>query len=41
MNEIMTYQDCGATQVFDCVDFGLPTTYPSERSDMRPVFDRQ
>ena len=38
--EIANYRDYGATEVFDCVDFGLPTTYPSERKDMAPVFDR-
>jgi hypothetical protein len=38
--EIATYQDYGAAQVFDCVDFGLPTTYPSNRKDMVGVFDR-
>ena len=25
------YQDFGAAQAFDCVDFGLPTTYPVGR----------
>jgi hypothetical protein len=29
--EIASYQDFGATQAFDCVDFGLPTTYPVGR----------
>ena len=38
--EIANYQDYGAAQVFDCVDFGLPTTYPSERKDMQRIFDR-
>src|SRR5262249_22008781 len=38
--EIALYQDYGATDVFDCVDFGLPTTYPSDRKDMNRVFDR-
>lgn len=38
--EIANYRDYGAAQAFDCVDFGLPTTYPSERRDMAPIFDR-
>src|SRR5262245_17186490 len=38
--EIATYRDYGAAQAFDCVDFGLPTTYPSNRKDMDRVFDR-
>jgi hypothetical protein len=38
--EIANYRDHGAAQAFDCVDFGLPTTYPSERNDMEPIFDR-
>jgi hypothetical protein len=29
--EIARYQDFGAAQAFDCVDFGLPTTYPVGR----------
>ena len=40
VTEISTYQDYGAAQVFDCVDFGLPTTYPSHRKGMARVFDR-
>ncbi len=38
--EIAMYRDYGAVHVFDCVDFGLPTTYPSNRKDMIRVFDR-
>lgn len=38
--EIANYRDFGATEVFDCVDFGLPTTYPSERKDMDRIFDK-
>lgn len=38
--EIAMYRDHGADHVFDCVDFGLPTTYPSNRKDMTRVFDR-
>jgi len=40
VSEIAAYRDYGAAQVFDCVDFGLPTTYPSKRKDMARVFDR-
>ena len=29
VGEIATYLDFGAAHAFDCVDFGLPTTYPS------------
>jgi hypothetical protein len=29
--EIARYQDYGASQVFDCIDFGLPTTFPQGR----------
>jgi hypothetical protein len=28
---IAQYQDFGASQVFDCIDFGLPTTFPPGR----------
>jgi hypothetical protein len=38
--EVANYQDYGAAQVFDCVDFGLPTTYPSKRKGIRGMFDR-
>jgi hypothetical protein len=37
--EIVKYKDYGAAQVFDCVDFGLPTTYPSERVGIGRIFD--
>jgi hypothetical protein len=40
LTEILRYQDFGAAQVFDCVDFGLPTTYPSGRAEIDIVFDR-
>jgi hypothetical protein len=29
--EIAQYQDLGASQAFDCIDFGLPTTFPPGR----------
>src|SRR5262249_10986468 len=40
LTEILRYQDFGATHVFDCVDFGLPTTYPSGREGIDVVFER-
>jgi hypothetical protein len=40
LTEILRYQDFGAARVFDCVDFGLPTTYPSKREDIEIVFER-
>ena len=40
ITEIVAYQDYGAAQVFDCVDFGLPTTYPSNRKGIVDIFDR-
>ncbi|MDR3531797.1 MAG: hypothetical protein P4L90_14780 [Rhodopila sp.] len=38
--ELFHYHDFGANQSFDCIDFGLPTTYPSERDGISAVFDR-
>ena len=40
VEEVENYRDHGAAQVFDCVDFGLPTTYPSKRKGMERFFDR-
>jgi len=40
LTEILRYQDFGAARVFDCVDFGLPTTYPSGREGISVVFER-
>jgi hypothetical protein len=40
IDELGSYRDYGAAQVFDCVDFGLPTTYPSNRDGMRRFFDQ-
>jgi len=37
--EIARYLDFGATHAFDCVDFGLPTTYPSGRDRIREFFE--
>jgi hypothetical protein len=38
--EIARYQDFGAAHAFDCVDFGMPTTYPSDREGIADVFDK-
>jgi hypothetical protein len=38
IGEIATYQDFGAAQAFDCIDFGLPTTYPSGRDGISDIF---
>ncbi len=40
VGEIATYLDFGAGHAFDCVDFGLPTTYPSGRAGIERVFER-
>jgi len=32
--ELARYQDFGAAQTFDCVDFGFPTTYPVGRKEI-------
>jgi len=40
IDELATYQDYGAAHAFDCVDFGLPTTYPSGREGMHRLFDQ-
>jgi hypothetical protein len=40
LTEILRYQDFGAVHAFDCVDFGLPTTYPSGREGVDAVFNR-
>ncbi len=38
--ELASYLDFGAAQAFDCVDFGMPTTYPSHRDGVDLVFER-
>jgi hypothetical protein len=38
--ELASYLDFGAMRAFDCVDFGLPTTYPSGRDDRAATFER-
>ncbi|MBV8915613.1 MAG: hypothetical protein JOZ05_21570 [Acetobacteraceae bacterium] len=39
VQETARYADFGARQTFDCVDFGLPTTYPSGRDGIAQVFE--
>jgi hypothetical protein len=39
LDELATYRDYGATYAFDCIDFGLPTTYPSGRDGMHRLFE--
>ena len=39
VTETASYRDYGAAQAFDCVDFGLPTTYPANRSDIAQTFE--
>jgi hypothetical protein len=39
LTELHSYQDFGAAPCFDCVDFGVPTTYPSDRPDIGGVFE--
>ncbi|HEX8168721.1 MAG TPA: hypothetical protein VF601_23415 [Beijerinckiaceae bacterium] len=40
LGELAAYRDFGALEAYDCVDFGLPTTYPSGRTDIAATFDR-
>ncbi len=37
--ELDAYRDVGAVEAFDSVDFGLPTTYPSGRTDIGEAFE--
>jgi hypothetical protein len=39
LRELTTYQDFGAAQVLDFVDFGLPSTCPANRTDIDGVFE--
>ncbi len=39
--EIARYQDFGAAQAFDCIDFGLPTTYPVGREEISDIFAKE
>jgi hypothetical protein len=36
--EADAYRDFGAAQVFDCLDFGVPTTFPCGRADAPAIF---
>ena len=36
--ELASYQDFGAAQAFDCLDFGLPGTYPAGRNGIGEFF---
>ena len=38
LTELHSYQDAGASACFDCVDFGLPTTYPADRDGIAGWF---
>ena len=40
VTEAMAYLDFGAAQVFDCLDFGVPTTFPSSRPDAPLIFEQ-
>ena len=40
VSELLAYRDFGAAHAFDCVDFGLPTTYPSDRAGIEEMFGR-
>jgi hypothetical protein len=37
IRELALYRDFGATQAFDSIDFGLPSTYPVGRADIREI----
>jgi hypothetical protein len=39
ISEIASYLDFGATQAFDCLDFGLPGSYPAGREGIKEFFD--
>jgi hypothetical protein len=39
LTELHTYEDHGAFPCLDAIDFGLPTTYPSDRDDIGPLFE--
>jgi hypothetical protein len=39
VTELHSYADFGAAPCLDCVDFGLPTTYPSGRAGIDDHFD--
>jgi hypothetical protein len=39
--EIARYQDFGAAEAYDCIDFGLPTTYPVGRKGISDIFAKE
>jgi hypothetical protein len=39
--EIARYLDFGAAEAFDCIDFGLPTTYPVGREEISDIFAKE
>jgi hypothetical protein len=39
--EIARYLDFEAVEAFDCIDFGLPTTYPVGREDISDIFAKE
>jgi hypothetical protein len=39
--EIARYQDFGAAQAFDCIDFGFPTTYPVGRQEISDLVAKE
>jgi hypothetical protein len=39
IGEIAQYEDFGASHVFDAIDFGLPTTFPPGRRNIRDFLD--
>jgi hypothetical protein len=40
VTEAAAYRDFGAANVFDCIDFGVPTTFPCGRTDAPAIFGR-
>jgi hypothetical protein len=38
VTEAAAYRDFGAAEVFDCIDFGIPTTFPCGRRDASAIF---
>jgi hypothetical protein len=38
VGELMTYLDFGAAEAFDCIDFGLATTYSPAGEEIKEVF---
>jgi hypothetical protein len=38
ITEAVLYRDFGAADVFDCLDFGVPTTFPCRRADAAEIF---